>query len=190
MRNSRRMPVVGYLSSGTPAGFAPMVAAFRRGLNEAGRVEDRDFTVEYRWSEGQDERLPALLADLIRRQPAVIAATGGSAPALAAKAATTIPIVFTGGQDPVKLGLVESLGRPGGNATGVVNIAPALTSKRLELLRELVPSPALIAALANPAQWAPTTSSRSWRRQRHGSDKGSRFSTPAPKANSMRASRP
>ena len=144
------LPVVGYLSSGTPAGFAPMVAAFRRGLNEAGRVEDRDFTVEFRWSEGQDERLPALLADLIRRQPAVIAATGGSAPALAAKAATTIPIVFTGGQDPVKLGLVESLGRPGGNATGVVNIAPALTSKRLELLRELVPNPALIAALANP----------------------------------------
>ena len=144
-------PVIGYLSSGTPTGFAPMVAAFRHGLNEAGRVEGRDFVIEFRWSEGQDERLPALAADLLRHQPAAIAATGGSAPALAAKAATsTIPIVFTGGQDPVKLGLVESLGRPGGNATGVVNIAPALTSKRLELLRELVPNPASIAVLANP----------------------------------------
>jgi putative tryptophan/tyrosine transport system substrate-binding protein len=145
------MQVIGYLSSGTPAGFAPLVAAFRRGLDEAGHVEGRSFTIEFRWSEGQDERLPAFVADLIRRQVAVIAATGGSAPAVAAKAATTtIPIVFTGGQDPVKLGLVESLGRPGGNATGALNIGPVLNSKRLELLRELVPTAAMIAVLLNP----------------------------------------
>jgi ABC-type uncharacterized transport system substrate-binding protein len=145
------MPVIGYLSSGTPGGFASLVAAFRRGLNEAGYVEGRNVKIEFRWSEGQDERLPAFAADLVRRQVAVIAATGGSAPAVAAKAATTtIPIVFSGGQDPVKLGLVESLGRPGGNATGALNIAPVLNSKRLELLCELVPTAAMIAVLLNP----------------------------------------
>jgi putative ABC transport system substrate-binding protein len=145
------IPVIGYLSSGTPAGFAPLVDAFRRGLNEAGLVEGRNVTIAFRWSEGHDERLPALVAELIQSQVAVIVATGGNTPAVAAKAATTtIPIVFTGGQDPVKLGLVESLGRPGGNATGVLNIAAALTAKRLELFRELVPTAALIAVLANP----------------------------------------
>jgi putative ABC transport system substrate-binding protein len=145
------MPVIGYLSSGTPGGFASMVAAFRRGLSETGHVEGRTFTIEFRWSEGQDERLPAFVTDLVRRQVAVIAATGGSTPAIAAKAATTtIPIVFTGGQDPVKLGLVESLGRPGGNATGVLNIGPALNSKRLELLHDLVPTAAMIGVLLKP----------------------------------------
>ncbi len=142
------IPLIGYVSSGTPTGFAPLVDAFRRGLNEAGIVDGRNVTMAFRWSEGQDERLPALIADLIDRHVAVIAATGGSAPAVAAKAATvTIPIVFTGGQDPVKLGLVESLDRPGGNATGVLNIAPVLTAKRLELLRELAGKPDLIAVL-------------------------------------------
>lgn len=144
--------VMGYLSSGTAAGFTPLLAAFRNGLNEAGYVEGRNVAIEFRWSEGQDDQLPAFVDDLIRHQVAIIVATGGSAPAVAAKAATTtIPIVFTGGQDPVKLGLVQSLSRPGGNATGVINIAPALTAKRLELLRELVPSADIVAVLMNPA---------------------------------------
>jgi putative ABC transport system substrate-binding protein len=147
------VPVIGYLSSGTPAGFAPLLAAFRNGLNEAGYVEGRNVTIEFRWSEGQDEQLPAFVADLVRNRVAVIVATGGSAPALAAKAATTtIPIVFTGGQDPVTLGLVESLSRPGGNATGVLNIAAVLTAKRLEFLRELVPTAGKIAVLVNPTR--------------------------------------
>lgn len=145
------IPIIGYLSSGTALGFAPLVAAFRSGLNEAGYVEGRNVTIEFRWSGGQDRQLSEFVTDLIRHQAAVIVATGGSAPAIAAKAITaTIPIVFTGGQDPVKLGLVQSLSRPGGNATGVLNIAPVLTAKRLELLRELVPTADVIAVLANP----------------------------------------
>ena len=145
------LPVIGYLSSGTPAGFAPLLAAFRDGLNQTGYVEGRNVTIEFRWSEGQDQRLPAFVADLIRYPAAMIVATGGSAPAVAAKAATTtIPIVFTGGQDPVRLGLVQSLNRPSGNATGVLNIALVLTGKRLELLRELVPTAGMIAVLVNP----------------------------------------
>ncbi len=145
-------PVIGYLSSGTPAGFIALVDAFRSGLNEAGFVEGRNVTIIFRWSEGHDERLPALVGELIQGHAAVIVATGGNSPAVAAKMATmTIPIVFTGGQDPVRLGLVESLGRPGGNATGVLNIAAELTAKQLELFRELLPADALIAVLANTA---------------------------------------
>jgi putative ABC transport system substrate-binding protein len=146
------MPVIGYLSSGSPAAFAPMVAALRRGLNEGGAVEGQNFAIEYRWAEGQYDRLPAFAADFVRRQVAVIVATGGSDPALAAKAATaTIPIVFTGGLDPVGLGLVASLARPGGNATGTINIAIELNAKRLEILRELVPAATTISVLANPS---------------------------------------
>jgi putative ABC transport system substrate-binding protein len=142
--------VIGYLSSATAAGFAHFVAAFRRGLEETGYAEGRNVAIEYRWADDQNDRLPALAAELVARRVAVIAATGGSQPALAAKAATSsIPIVFTGGGDPVKLGLVASLGRPGGNATGVINIATVLTAKRLALLRELVPTAALIGVLGN-----------------------------------------
>ena len=144
----RAVPIIGYLSSGTAVGFGPLVEAFRRGLNEVGFVEGSNFTIAFRWSEGEDGPLPTLVSDLISRNVSVIAATGGSAPAVAAKAATsTIPIVFTGGQDPVKLHLVESLDRPGGNATGVLNVAPVLTSKRLEILRDLAANPDLIAVL-------------------------------------------
>jgi putative tryptophan/tyrosine transport system substrate-binding protein len=145
------IPAVGYLSSGTSAGFAPFVGAFRQGLSEMGYVEDRNVTLQFRWAEGQSDRLPALAADLVGRQVAVIAATGGLHPAVVAKAATsTIPIVFTGGGDPVKFGLVASLARPGGNATGAINFSPVVTAKRLELLRQLLPTKSTIAVLSNP----------------------------------------
>jgi putative tryptophan/tyrosine transport system substrate-binding protein len=146
------MPMIGYLANSSPAVFTQFVTAFRRGLSEVGFVEGQNVAIEYRWSEGQHDRLPGFAADLVRRRVAVIVASGGGAPALAAKAATsTIPIVFMGGTDPVKSGLVESLGRPGGNATGVLNVSTTLTAKRLALLRELVPTAALIAVLRNPA---------------------------------------
>jgi putative tryptophan/tyrosine transport system substrate-binding protein len=145
------MRVIGYLSSATSDGFATFVTAFRQGLKEAGHVEGRNLVIEFRWAEGQNDRLQALADELVGRQVAVIVATGGSQPALAAKAATaSIPIVFTGGGDPVKFGLVGSLARPGGNATGVLNISTELTAKRLALFRELVPTSAMVAALLNP----------------------------------------
>ena len=145
------MPVIGYLSLASPGPFAHLVASFSDGLKEIGYVGGQNVAIEYRWAEGQYERLPALSADLVRRQVSVIVATGGSVVGLVAKAATgTIPIVISSGGDPVKLGLVASLSRPGGNVTGVHLFLSLLDPKKLGLLRELVPKASVIAVLLNP----------------------------------------
>jgi putative tryptophan/tyrosine transport system substrate-binding protein len=144
------LPVIGFLSTASSRPFARLVAAFLRGLNEAGFVEGKDVMIEYRWADDQFDRLPALAAELVQRQVAVIVA-GANASAVAAKVATsTIPIVFASGGDPVQLGLVASLGRPGGNATGFALFMNDLEVKRLELLRKMVPNASLIALLMNP----------------------------------------
>jgi putative tryptophan/tyrosine transport system substrate-binding protein len=148
------MPVIGFVSSSnaSPSGaIAHLLIAFRQGLNEGGHVEGRNVKIEYRWAGGQYDRLPGLLADLIRHQVSVIVASGGLPSALAAKAATdTVPILFIAPFDPVRVGLVTSLSHPGGNATGVSNETTELAQKRLELLRELVPKVTTIAMLVNP----------------------------------------
>jgi putative ABC transport system substrate-binding protein len=149
------MPVIGFLASSTPGRFAATLAVFRQGLSEAGYVEGQNVAIEYRWAEGQYDRLPALAADLVDRKVDVIAATGGIGSALAAKNATsTIPIVFIIGADPVASGLVASLARPGSNLTGVGIQISELAPKRLELLSELVPQARLIALLVNPSNAA------------------------------------
>jgi putative ABC transport system substrate-binding protein len=146
------MPVVGFLNPGAPEVAAGEVAAFRKGLNESGYIEGQNVTVEYHWLDGQYARLPALTADLVRRAVAVIAIPGSGPATRAAKAATaTIPIVFGVAEDPVRLGLVASLARPGGNLTGINFLTAELVAKRLELLRELVPAAARVAVLVNPA---------------------------------------
>ena len=146
------MPVIGFLGSTAADAYVDRVRAFRQGLRETGYVEGRNVAIEYRWGEGQYDRLPAMAADLVRSQVSVIAASGIPA-ALAAKAATaTIPIVFYVGVDPVEVGLVASLSRPGGNLTGVVSLAVELGPKRLELAHELMPAARTIAFLINPTR--------------------------------------
>jgi putative ABC transport system substrate-binding protein len=151
------MPVIGLLDPRSPDGFADRLRGFRQGLKETGYVEGENVAIEYRWAENRPERLPELAADLVRRRVAVIAATGGFVVASTAKSATsTIPVIFIVAEDPVRLGLVASLARPGGNLTGVNFLATELAAKRLDLLRELVPGAARIAVLVNPADAANT----------------------------------
>jgi putative ABC transport system substrate-binding protein len=147
----RGVPVIGFLHSQSAAPFSHMVAAFRRGLHDAGFLEGQNIAIEYRWAEGRYDRLPALASDLIRQGPAVLVATGGEPAALAAKDATqAIPIVFLIGGDPVKQGIVASMNRPGGNVTGLTLLTTEIEGKRLGLLQELVPNARLIAVLINP----------------------------------------
>jgi putative tryptophan/tyrosine transport system substrate-binding protein len=145
------LPVVGFLNTVSATSFAPMADGFRQGLREVGYTDGQNVTIEYRWAEGHVDQLPALALDLVNRQVGVIAATGGSAAGLAAKAATsTIPIVFVSGADPVKAGLIVSFNRPGGNITGISPLSSALGSKRLEILHTLVPEAKAIGILVNP----------------------------------------
>src|SRR6516225_6906357 len=155
------IPVIGFLHSASPGPFASAVAAFRHGLKEAGYVEGQNVAIEYRWAEGRYDRLPELATDLVRRRVSVIATPATTAAALAAKAATeTIPIVFGVGGDPVQLGLVASLNRPGGNATGVNFFTIELMAKRMQLLRELVPAAKRVAVLVNPTDRSNETTLR------------------------------
>jgi putative ABC transport system substrate-binding protein len=153
------MPVIGFLNSESPSGYAPYLAAFLQGLKAEGYVEGRNVAIEYRWAEGQYDRLPAMAADLVRRQVAVIA-TNNPATLPAKAATTTIPIVFTVGFNPVAAGLVASLNRPGGNLTGITSLNVEIGPKRLELLYELVPTATIIALLINPTNPNAETLSR------------------------------
>jgi putative tryptophan/tyrosine transport system substrate-binding protein len=153
------MPVIGYLGPSSPAAFASRVKAFREGLDEAGYAEGRNVAIEFRWAEGQHDRLPALAAELASRKVAVIVAPGGAPAALAAKSATTtIPIVFEMGADPIAIGLVGNLSRPEGNITGISSLNVEVTPKRLELLHELSLTVPVVAVLVNPT--SPTAASQ------------------------------
>jgi putative ABC transport system substrate-binding protein len=153
------MPVIGFLAAVSPDSYSERLRGFRQGLKDTGYVEGENVAIEYRWAENQFDRLPALAADLVRRKVDVIAAIGCNLVAQAAKpATTTIPIVFIATEDPVKLGFVASLARPGGNATGINFYSGELTAKRLELLREMVPAATRVAVLVNPTNALTTES--------------------------------
>jgi putative ABC transport system substrate-binding protein len=153
----RTVPVVGYLYGGVPEAGANHTAAFRKGLSEAGYVEGRNVTIDYRWGHNDSDRFAELAADLVRRKVSVIVTAGSSPASLAAKAATaTIPIVFEVGSDPVEVGLVASLNRPGGNVTGIASMNSELAPKRLGIVHELIPGPAPLGALLNPTSSLPT----------------------------------
>ena len=144
------MPVVGFLHYASPETYSKVLDAFRQGLKEAGYVEGQNVTIEYRWAEGHYDRLPALAADLVRHQVTVIAAGGTVAAKVAKRTTTTIPIVFTSGEDPIEAGLVDSISRPNANLTGSTSIAPKTAAKRLELTRELLPQSRVVAMIINP----------------------------------------
>ena len=154
------VPVIGFLSSASAKAYAGRVAGFRKGLNESGYIDDQNVAIEFRWAQGQYDRLPEFAADLVQRKVAVIVSSGGDVAALAAKAATSsIPIVTVSGSDPVKAGLVASFNRPGGNVTGASFVATELETKRLEILHDVVPTAAVIGVLINPTN--PAAESRS-----------------------------
>jgi putative ABC transport system substrate-binding protein len=154
------IPVIGFLSSASPKAYAGRVAGFRKGLNESGYIDGQNVTIEFRWAQGQYDRLPMFAADLVQQKVAVIVSSGGDVAALSAKAATSsIPIVTVSGSDPVKAGLVASFNRPGGNVTGASFVATELETKRLEILRDVVPAAAVIGVLINPSN--PAAESRS-----------------------------
>jgi putative ABC transport system substrate-binding protein len=157
---AQQLPLIGFLSVGSAGSETGVLASFRQGLGEAGFVEGRNVAIEYRWAEGEYDRLPGLCADLIGRRAAVIAAIGGPSARAALAASTTIPIVYAGAGDPVRGGLVESLNRPGSNLTGVTSLGDDLMPKRLELLHELVPGVSVVAALVNPANVSAELQSR------------------------------
>jgi putative ABC transport system substrate-binding protein len=146
------MPVIGYLNASTSAGYADSLRTFRQSLKDNGYVEGETIAIEYRWGENEPDRLPVLAADLVRRRVSVIAAASAPASVVAVKATTTIPVVFLVPEDPVRLGLVTSISRPGGNATGVNFFSAELAAKRLELLRTMVPTATRVAVLLNPAE--------------------------------------
>jgi ABC-type uncharacterized transport system substrate-binding protein len=165
------IPVIGYLGAESPAAFASRLRAFRQGLADTGYAEGRNVSIEYRWAQGQHNRLAALATDLVGRHVTVIVAPGGAPAALAAKSATTtIPIVFEMGADPIAIGLVGSLSHPGGNLTGVTSLSVEVTPKRLEFLHEMIPTAGLIAVLVNPT--SPTAESQSRNLQVTARDRG------------------
>jgi putative tryptophan/tyrosine transport system substrate-binding protein len=150
-RGEQPQPIVGFINAASARSYARQLAAFLKGLGEAGYTVGQNVTIEYRWAEGQNDRLPAMVADLVRRQVTVIAATSTPAALAAKQANTAIPIVFETGSDPIRLGLIPSLNRPGGNVTGVTNLNFEIAPKRLQLLHELIPAASAFALLTNPA---------------------------------------